>query len=349
MSPTADARMAALHMAPLSGAEKVAVLLLALGKGKAERLLRRFEPDELKLLTRSVTDLRPVAANDVETLVEEFAQKFANGVKFLGTSAEIKDLLSGVMTEEQYAAAVVDTPQLAPLPEVSERDERIWEKLSKIKVEILRAYLLGEHPQTAGLILSRLESEAAAKAISSFPAEMRADVLVRMLSIKPPLPEALLVVEQTLAEDLLGEVAPTSHAGIADILNRLDKAQSEDVLKSIAELRPDDAKALKNMLFTFEDLDTLSAQARTLVLDQVPIEKLVTALSGADPTFQGTILSSLAARSRRMAEAELQSGGTGAAREVAEARRVIVDTVLRMAAKGEIVIRPPDDLSDITV
>jgi flagellar motor switch protein FliG len=33
---------------------------------------------------------------------------------------------------------------------------------------------------------------------------------------------------------------------------------------------------------------------------------------------------------------------------VAEARRGIVDVVLKMAAKGEIVIKPADDLQDIT-
>jgi flagellar motor switch protein FliG len=44
-----------------------------------------------------------------------------------------------------------------------------------------------------------------------------------------------------------------------------------------------------------------------------------------------------------MAEAELQSGTTAPAREIAGARRAIVDTVLKMAAKGSIELRPPDD------
>ena len=98
--------------------------------------------------------------------------------------------------------------------------------------------------------------------------------------------------------------------GIADILNRLDKAQSEEVLKSLAEVRPEEAKAIKGMLFTFEDVAKLSQQARTVVFDQVPIERLVMALKGTEPDFQATILSSLASRSRRMVEAELQGGGT---------------------------------------
>ena len=43
-----------------------------------------------------------------------------------------------------------------------------------------------------------------------------------------------------------------------------------------------------------------------------------------------------ASRSRRMVEAELQGGGTPSPRDVAEARRGIVNTVLKMIAKGDI-------------
>jgi flagellar motor switch protein FliG len=131
--------------------------------------------------------------------------------------------------------------------------------------------------------------------------------------------------------------------GIADILIRLEKPQSEAVLKSLAELRPDDAKALKGLLFTFEDLATLPQAARTTILDQVPIDRLVLALKGTEAAFQATILSALASRAKRMAEAELQDGKTGPPREIADARRTIVDTVLKMAAKGSIELRPPDD------
>jgi flagellar motor switch protein FliG len=90
------------------------------------------------------------------------------------------------------------------------------------------------------------------------------------------------------------------------------------------------------MLFTFEDVAKLPAAARTTVLDQVPIERLVAALKGTEPDFQATILSALASRSRRMVESELQGGSTPSPRDVAEARRTIVDAVLKMIARGEI-------------
>lgn len=339
MSTNTDAK-ATSQPASLTGVEKVAILLLALGKTRAAKLLKRFDAEDLKLLSRSVTDLRPVTPTDLEGLVEEFGQKFSSGVNFVGTAIEIRDLLSGVMPQEETGEAATEQEPKSNSP--------VWEKISRTKVEVLRAFLIKEHPQTVAFILSKIGSEAAAKALSSLPAEHRAELLCRMLGIRRVPDEVLSVVEARLAKELVASAAPASRTGIADILNRLEKTQSDAVLQSLAEVRPDEAKALKSLLFSFEDLATLPPPARTAVFDQVPIERLVLALKGTDATFQAAILSALASRARRMVEAELQGGSTSPARDVAEARRAIVDTVLKLIAKGDIELRPADDLSDIT-
>jgi flagellar motor switch protein FliG len=315
------------NLSQLSGAEKVAVLLLALGKNRAASLLKKFDTDELKLLTRSAADLRPVSMSDLEKLVEEFAQKFGNGVNFAGTVTEVKDLLSGVLTEEQFAEVLAEAPV---------NEEPVWERVTALGADQLRGFCAKEHPQTVAFILSRIDSAVAADVIASYASEVRTGLLCRMIGVKSITEDAARAVESVLREDLLGTSSQSSHVGIADILNRLDKAQSDEVLKSLAEVRPDEAKALKSLLFTFEDIARLSAASRTVVLDQVPIDRLVTALRGTDAAFQATILSSLAARSRRMVEAELQGGSTQSPREVADARRTIVAAVLKMMAKGEI-------------
>jgi flagellar motor switch protein FliG len=343
MSATAQAKPA--QQGPsLTGAEKVAVLLLALGKPRAAKLLKRFDPEDLKVLTQLAGDLRPIVASDLEVLVEEFAQKFSSGINFVGTEKEVRSLLSDVMTEDQLAGVMMEEQEVA-----GEAPERIWDKISKIKDDALRASLQREHPQTAAMILSRIGSETAARIIGSFPAQERNALLIRMLGIKKVADDAARAVELAVAEDLLSKSASGSHAGIADILNRLDKTQSEDLLKDLAAVRPEDAKTLKGMLFTFVELVNLPAKSRTLVLDQVPIERLVAALKGTDSAFQGEILSSLAARSRRMVEAELQGGGSASERDVVEARRAIVDTVLKMMAKGEIALPSPDAADELTV
>jgi len=326
MSDGRRARSAA-SPASLRGSEKVAVLLLALGKTRAAKLLKKFDAEELKQLTRSAADLRPVGMSDLETLVEEFAQKFSNGVNFAGTVTEVKNLLSGVMTEEQFAEVLSDAPV---------KEEPVWERVSALRTETLRGFLGKEHPQTVAFILARVDSELAASVIATFAADVRNGLLCRMIAIKAVSDDAVRAVEGAIREELLATSSQSAHVGIADILNRLDRTQSAEVLKTLAEVRPDEAKALKSMLFTFEDVITLPPVTRTTLLDQVPIDRLVLALRGTEPDFQAIILSSLASRSRRMVEAELQGGATPSPREVAEARRGIVAIVLKMIAKGEI-------------
>ena len=341
MSEAAQAKPGAPHKLSLTGAEKVAVLLLAIGKPRAAKVLKRFDPEELKVLTDLAGDLQPIGAMDLEVLVEEFAQKFSSGINFVGTEKEVKRMLSDVMGEDQFGGVMTDE-----LEQPVEAPPQVWEEITKIKDDELRAYLSQEHPQTAAIILSKIESGMAAKIVAGFPAQQRNDLLIRMLGIKKTDDNALRAIEQSIAEEWLAKTTSASHASIADILNRLDKAQSDELLKDLAQTRPEDARTLKGMLFTFTELASLPAKALTVLLDQVPIERLVQALKGTDAVFQSTILSSLAGRSRRMVEAELQGGGSASDREVADARREIVDIVLKMIASGELVLPTSDAVMD---
>ena len=215
MSAPAQPKATVPDAVSMSGAEKVAVLLLALGKPRAAKVLKRFDSEDLKILTQLAGDLAPIDASDLEGMVEEFAQKFSSGINFVGTEREVKNMLSDVMSEDQLAGVMSDEQE-----EPGEAPERVWDKISRIKDEALRAYLGKEHPQTAAMILSRVDPGLAAKIVAPFPAQQRNALLIRMLSIKKVADDAARAVELAIAEDLLSKSSSGSHAGIADILNR---------------------------------------------------------------------------------------------------------------------------------
>jgi flagellar motor switch protein FliG len=73
-------------------------------------------------------------------------------------------------------------------------------------------------------------------------------------------------------------------------------------------------------------------------MEKVPTEQVVLALNGADYDLQQAVLATLTARVRRMVEAELDNAGEVRARDVEEARRAIVATVLSLMARGEITL-----------
>jgi flagellar motor switch protein FliG len=207
---------------------------------------------------------------------------------------------------------------------------------------VLAACLEKEHPQTAAFILSKLSAACGAKVVALLPRDLRNELLARMIAPEPVAEEALRIVETALQEDLLksaaGATGADSRARIADIVNRLEPAEVEDVIQSITETQPKDAAILKKMLFTFDDLLKLSKRARAVLFDNVSTEIVVMALRGTEAAFRDAVLSSMASRARRLVESELSNGASAPQREVAKARRSIAELVLKMAQRGEIEI-----------
>lgn len=316
----------------LQGPEKVAALLLALGKEHAGRLLARFDADELKTISRAAADLGPVSAPELEALVAEFTEELTSGTSLYGTAAEVERLLTGVLPPDQVQDIMSDV--------LGNTNRSIWERISGVSESILAAYLMKEHPQTAALILSKVKPACAAKVMGLLPADMRNSLMRRMLSFKPVVEDTMRVVEKTLHEDFMLNFARNmgvdTHARMADIINKMERDQMEDVLSSLAGSRPKAAEVLKGLLFTFEDVIKLAPRARMAILDQIPTERIVVALKGTEPAFRDAILSSLGSRARRMVEHELVTGEPVPQRDVVEARRAITDLALEMAGRGEI-------------
>jgi flagellar motor switch protein FliG len=130
---------------------------------------------------------------------------------------------------------------------------------------------------------------------------------------------------------------------MADIINKMEPAQMEDVLESLAVAQPKEAEILKKLLFSFDDMLKLSTKARAILFDKIPTERVVLALKGTEASFRDAVLSSLTSRARRLVESELDNGAPVSQREIAKARRAISDLVLEMAQRNEIEISPPDE------
>jgi flagellar motor switch protein FliG len=325
--------------ASLNGAKKAALLLLALGKPLAGQVLRHFSAEELRLIPRFATDSDRISQSDIEKLIEEFGREFADGLKFLGTREEVEDLISGTLTPEQIA-------QMKAGGSAMEVKEPAWGKISSLNEQVLADCVMAEHPQTAALILTRIQPESAARVMGLLPPDRRRDIIGRMLGLQGVNSSAASALEQSLAASLLVAAAAPSGAEsrvkVANIINRLEEEQVAETMTGLAEALPEEAQALKSMLFTFSDIVRLSQQARTALLDKVPTDRLVMALRGTEPAFQQIALSSLAARAKRMVEAELTSGQNPPQREIRAAQRSISDLALAMAGRGEIDLAPAE-------
>lgn len=101
MAFNAPVKRSSSDVKQLRGTEKVAALLLAMGRELSGGILREFDPEEIRVVTRAAAELKPISASELEAIIEEFAQHFSTGPNIFGTVGELEKLLNGVLPPEQ--------------------------------------------------------------------------------------------------------------------------------------------------------------------------------------------------------------------------------------------------------
>ncbi|GAB5375480.1 MAG: flagellar motor switch protein FliG [Acuticoccus sp.] len=329
----------AVRTRTLSASEKVATLLMTMTPNSAATVMKHLGQDDLKTVTHAMAELRPVPLPQIEEVVDEFVDQFGGGSSLIGDAERVKSLLHGVLPDDQIADMIAEMEGRVK--------QSIWDQLSAISETSLVPYLLNEHPQTMSLVLSKLHPVTAARVMSALPKDLRDNVARRMLTSKAVVDDALKIIETTLHEDFMVNLSlkggSDSHAKMADIINKMELDQMENVLEGITQSHPKSAEILRSLLFTFDDIVKLNPRSLTTLFDAIDNDQLVIALKGTDAGFRNKVLSCLASRTRRMVEQELTSGEPSTQREVNEARRKITELALAMGQRGEIDLSTGDE------
>ncbi len=321
----------------LTGPQKAAAILVAIGRPAAARLLKHFNAEDLRKLAGHARTLEPISPLDFEQLVKQFEDSFAEGAPVSEAAQRFEGLLRETLPQEEVDAVLEERvqPQLV--------QESVWVQLGRLPVESLQAYLTDQHPQIIAYIVSKLPSDLAARLFVVLPPQLRNAVVQRSLHIGNVAPAAAELLEDVLRRDLLGrsDSGPVKahHGQIANIFNQLDRSEMEELMASLEDLNRDDLNRIKAKLFTFEDIERLSQRARLLLFDEVQTEQIATALRGADTRLQELVLSSLSTRGRRMVETELGAEqGNITAQNIADARRTIARIAIDLSERGIITL-----------
>ncbi len=323
----------------LTGAEQAAALLLSIEASQAAKILRRFDQEELRQLARALTGLGEVDNSALEPLFEKFFSRFSAGAALRGGAGQARMLLGEAFTSEQVTEVLSEAFGGDP--------KSVWHAIASLPEQMVADYLAGEHPQVASYILSKLDVGFVGKVVQSLPRELRNETLGRMVSPSEIPEPAARLIEGALREDLIEGAARSTSASecakVAQIINGLEPHNFGDIVTEIGKDHPAEAKIIRKMLFSFDDLARLSRRALAIVFDKTPTDLVVLALRGTDPSFREVVLSTLASRSRRLVESELNSASLAPPRDIARARKDIVSLVLSLAQRGEIEIASTEE------
>jgi flagellar motor switch protein FliG len=333
-----DYKVNVAHVGGRSAREKVAILLAALDNALAVEILKKLGTEDAKHILESSAGLGQLTFNDVQPLVDEFADGFAKALGISASREQLMALLEAAFSSDQIASF---------LGRSTEKSSHFsWLQFSLGMEGVLVPYLLDEHPQTATLIVSKLSPELAARCLEKLPSSLRASITSRILHINGIQKPAMDVLEKIIQEDLLGEQSEsgsdTRLEQLATIINRLDRDQAYEILTDIEKIKPEDAASLRKLIFMFEDIAMMQAVHRAKLLDRVPTDLLISALLGANMNLREAMLQSLSARTRRMVESELPVGESQPRKDTPESRRRIAEMAVLAAKNGEIELPAPD-------
>jgi flagellar motor switch protein FliG len=116
----------------------------------------------------------------------------------------------------------------------------------------------------------------------------------------------------------------------------MDKRLSQSVLESLQERNPGLEEAIRQKMFTFEDLAHLDGASLQRVMREVDLRDLALALKYSGESLQNILLGCISKRAAETVREEISYLGAVRMREVEAAQLRVVAVVRMLEAEGEI-------------
>lgn len=316
----------------LTGAERAAALLLVLGEEKAANMLERLYDDEVRDISAAMARVGTIPAVAVEKLCVEFANELGSSGSLVGGWEATERLLHRSLPKDRASQIMQDIRGPA--------GRTIWDKIANVNEAVLANYLKNEYPQTVALVLSKITPEHAARVLGQLPNELAGEVVLRMLRMESPQPQALERVEQTLQLEFMSNLARAAkrdtHEVMAEIFNNLDRSTETRLMGVLEGAATESAARVRALMFTFEDLRSLDMRSMQVLVRTVDRDKLPLALKGASGRLLELFVKSMSDRAGRILMDDIDSLGPVLLRDVEAAQLSIVNKAKDLAQQGEI-------------
>ena len=320
----------------LTGVQKAAVLLIALGPEKSADIFKHLKDDEIEELTLEIANTRSVSPQMKEKVLNEFYQVcLAQQYIAEGGIAYAKELLDKALggdRAQEVISKLTASLQVRPFEFVRKTDPS----------QVLN-FIQDEHPQTIALIMSYLSAAQSALILSALPPDRQADVARRIAVMDRTSPDVIKEVEKVLEAKLSSLVNQdyTIIGGVdavVEILNTVDRGTEKHIMETLEIEEPELADEIRKKMFVFEDILLLDDRAIQRVLRDVDNNDLAIALKGSNEQVQNAIFNNMSKRLAVMIKEDMEFMGPVRMKDVEEAQQKIVNIIRKLEDSAEIVI-----------
>jgi flagellar motor switch protein FliG len=325
----------------LSGRRKAAVMLIALGPEKAANILAHMDDGEVEQLSAEMARLRTVAPETTQAVFDELVQRVtASERSALGGHEFTLDVL-----ERRFGAQRAKEM----LDELDGKGtHRPFEFLRSTPPEQVAQFLQDEAPQTIAIVVASLPTSTAARVLAELPKDIQAEIAMRIATMSETNPLVVRDLEVAIKDKLsvILDQELTAAGGVqslAEILNQAGRSTERHVLASMARSDQGLAEEVRQRIFTFDDIVTLSDRDIQVLLRDVDQKDLAVAMRGVDERVQEKILANLSERGAQMLRDDMEVMPPQRKNVVDEAQSKIVRAARTLDDAGTITIRGTEE------
>ncbi|ACN16786.1 FliG [Desulforapulum autotrophicum HRM2] len=319
----------------MTGAQKAAVFMLAMGEAYAAKIFERMNDQEIRAVAFEMSKIDFITPGMLEAVSLDFVTRFEgeNNMVVEGNSF-VKHVISSSLDKEKADAIFKDV-------ENRKRDMPfVWSR--GVNVATMASYIEGEHPQTIAMVLAHMPSDIASEILMQVPDEKKGDIALRVAKLGQISEDVVRDVDRALKDELSGAVGPGGKAGglqvLVDIINGVDKASEDIIMEFVEEDSSEMANDIRNMMFVFEDMVSIDDRAMREILKKVEGQQLTYALKTSTDEMKTKIFSNLSQRAGEMLKDDLDTMGPVRLAEVEEAQQAIVRAAKELEADGTITL-----------
>jgi flagellar motor switch protein FliG len=326
--------MATATAQTLTGLQKSAILLVALGDQVSADLLKCLDDDEVQMVTGAIANLPSISVQQAQSVLEEFEMASSDPLHVGGRGADYaRRLLTNAFGAEG------SQKHLGSLPDPA--GAAATQQLQRVDPQLLARFVRTEHPQTVAVILSHLSAAQSAQVLSSMDPEVRADLAMRIARLGQISPSVTAKILTSVGQKLksLGPVKHETSGGpraVAEIFNQLDMTLSDQILGQIGEANLDLSEEIRLKMFVFDDLKTLDANGVKELLARADRRQLTVSLKGTSEDLRHHLLQGMSQRGAAMLLEDMEALGPVKIKDVEAAQQQMIAVVRQLESDGVI-------------
>jgi flagellar motor switch protein FliG len=321
-------------LASITGAKKAAMFLMGLDDQLSSALLRRLDPDEIRLVSAEISAMQSVSPKEMAFVFREFETLTSSSRLFAKGGAVFARRLV-----EQALGPESAQKLLTPSDGQDSPGRGDFGGLEKADPKQLADFLRDEQPQTIALLISNLPAAQGSGLMAALPAETRGLVAMRMASLDRMSPQVFRRISEALSSKLktLKQVdRPDPIRALASVLAQLDPEMSEAILAKVDEEDAAVGSSVRNRMFSFDDIITIDKQGMMALLGKLDRKILTVALKGTTPKLRTHFTQNMSQRAAEMLNEDMEAMGPARIRDVQAAQAQIVAVVRQMQQDGSI-------------